>query len=220
MSAELAGAFAPRDDLARALIPHLDAADGAHDGGHLVRVWRNVCRIAAREGGDMDVLAAATLMHDAVHVPKDDPRRPLASRLAAERARECLASLGWESDPIARVAHCIEAHSFSAGIAPQGLEARILQDADRLDAIGAVGIARCFAVSGALGRGIAHPTDPGAMHRPPDDLAHALDHFETKLLRLAEGFQTETGRTLAAERHARLVRFREDFLEEAGAPRR
>jgi len=216
MSAEIAAAFAPWQDLALTLLPHVDDADGAHDAAHLVRVWRNVGRIAAREGGRMDILAAATLLHDAVHVPKDDPRRDQASRLAADRAREALAALGWAADRIDAVAHCIAAHSFSAGIAPQGIEARILQDADRLDAIGAVGIARCFAVSGSLGRGIAHPTDPGAARRPLDDRRHALDHFEVKLLRLSDRFQTETGRALAVERHARLVAFRAHFLDEAG----
>lgn len=217
VSAEIADAFAPRQALALALLPQIDATDGAHDAGHLVRVWRNVCRIAAQDGGDMDILAAATLLHDAVHIAKDDPRRSRASQLSAERARGCLERLGWDDARITGVAHCIAAHSFSAGVAPQSLEARILQDADRLDAMGAVGIARCFAVSGSLGRGIAHPTDPGAESRPPDDLLHALDHFEIKLLRLADGFQTRTGRALAAERHDRLVAFRAHFLDEAGS---
>lgn len=215
MSADLTEAFAPRQELARTLLLHIDASDSAHDAGHLVRVWRNVCRIAAQEGGDIDILAAATLLHDAVHVPKDDPRRPMASQLSADRARDVLARLGWDDARIAQVTHAIAAHSYSAGIAPQSVEAQILQDADRLDAIGAVGIARCFAVSGSLGRAIAHPTDPGAAKRRPDDLRHALDHFEIKLLRLADGFQTATGRALAAERHDRLVAFRAHFLDEA-----
>lgn len=209
--------FSPHQALAGTLLAHLpDDADGAHDLAHLVRVWRNVQRLAIEEGGDGELLLAATLLHDGVHVAKNDPRRARASRLAADQAREILAALGWQAFRIEAVAHAIEAHSFSAGMAPQTLEARILQDADRLDALGALGVARCFYTAGQMGSALYDPLDPQAMARPLDDQRFTLDHFQTKLLTLSEGFQTATGRQLAAQRHARLAAFRDALLEEIG----
>lgn len=209
--------FAPHQPLADALLARLpDAFDGAHDLAHLVRVWRNVQAIVAVEGGDSELLLAATLLHDGVHVPKNDPRRARASRLAADQGRQILAELGWQAERIEAVTHAIEAHSFSADIAPQTLEARILQDADRLDALGALGVARCFYTAGQMGSALYDPADPQADDRSLDDQRFALDHFATKLLTLSEGFQTAAGRQLATRRHARLVTFREALLEEIG----
>lgn len=162
----------PYPDLARALLPHaVDACDGAHDVAHLLRVWRNAARIVQGEGGDSEILVAATLLHDCVLIDKASPERRLASRLAAAKACGVLTDLGWQADRIGQVCHAIEAHSFSAGIEPLTLEARILQDADRLDAIGFIGIARCFYVAGMSRAAICDPTDPAAEHRPLDDRA-------------------------------------------------
>ena len=162
--------------------------DGAHDLAHIRRVWANARRISAEEGGDIDVLAAAVLLHDCVHVEKSSPLRGQASRLAAERAAAILAGHGWDAAVVARVAHAIEAHSFSAAIRPESLEARVLQDADRLDAIGYIGIARCFYTAGRMGSALYHDADPAAVGRLLDDRAFALDHFRAKLLQLADGF--------------------------------
>ena len=204
-------------DLAGQLLPHaFDRQDGAHDLAHLLRVWRNVARIAAIEGGETDILTAATILHDCVWVDKASALRPQASRLAAGRAGQVLADLGWADDRIGRVQHVIEAHSFSAGIAPLTIEAQILQDADRLDAIGLIGVARCFYIAGLRRGALYDPEDPAAKHRLLNDTAFALDHFQTKLLHLADGFQTATGRALAAERHARISGYYQGLLEELG----
>lgn len=215
---EIAAQFAPFEKTASRLLPHAlgSPADGAHDLSHILRVWRNVQAIQKYEGGDRELLMAATLLHDCVSVPKDSPQRSSASRLAAERASALLRDFGWPRERIAATAHAIEAHSFSARITPQSREARILQDADRLDAIGHIGIARCFYVSGRLGRSLYDPIDPAAMGRNLNDLAFALDHFETKLLKLAGSFQTEAGNRLAAERHETARAFREGLLAELG----
>jgi len=134
---KLAAAFAPHEDLAAVLLPHAFAADdGSHDAAHLIRVWKNAARIHAEEGGDTRSLAAAVLLHDCVSVEKNSPLRTQASRLAAEKATGILQELGWGTGETGAVAHAILTHSFSANIAPETLEARILQDADRLDAIG------------------------------------------------------------------------------------
>lgn len=211
--------FAPFQDFARRLIPHTHAEkiDGSHDVSHLQRVWRNVCAIRDREGGDAEVLVAATLLHDCVAVEKNSPFRASASRLAAAKAGELLNEMGWDEERIAAVAHAIEAHSFSADIVPLSLEAKILQDADRLDALGMVGVARLFYVSGRMGSSLYDPQDPGAEHRPYDDKRFAVDHFHTKLLHLAKGFQTATGARIAGVRHERLQRFLTELMEEVGA---
>ncbi|KPB35004.1 HD domain-containing protein [Pseudomonas savastanoi pv. phaseolicola] len=215
-----AASFAPFQDMASLLIPHTHAEkiDGAHDVSHLLRVWKNVCAIRDREGGDARVLIAATLLHDCVSVEKDSPFRSSASRLAAARARELLTEMGWDEESIAAVAHAIEAHSFSAAITPLTLEARILQDANRLDSLGMIGVARTFYVSGRMGRQLYEPNDPHASQRPYDDRNFAADHFHTKLLHLADSFQTDTGTQMAKIRHDRLKRFLDELMEEIGAP--
>ena len=204
MTASLAAAFAPFDDLARQLLAHAtEGDDGSHDIAHILRVFRNAMRIHAAEGGNGRVL-----------VEKNSPLRAEASRLAAEKAAGVLSALSWDETDIAAVAHAITTHSFSANISPETLEAKILQDADRLDAIGMVGAARCFYIAGRMGSGLYDPADPLATDRPLDDKAFAIDHFETKLFKLAEGFRTPAGRALDTERHARLKHVLELFLDE------
>ena len=215
MTASLAAAFAPFDDLARQLLAHAtEGDDGSHDIAHILRVFRNAMRIHAAEGGNGRVLAAAVLLHDCVAVEKNSPLRAEASRLAAEKAAGVFSALSWDGTDNAAVAHAITTHSFSANISPETLEAKILQDADRLDAIGMVGAARCFYIAGRMGSGLYDPADPLATDRPLDDKAFAIDHFETKLFKLAEGFRTPAGRALATERHARLKHVLELFLDE------
>lgn len=210
--------FAPFDALAKTLLPHaLAGDDGAHDIGHLGRVFANAMRIQAIEGGDAELLAGACLLHDCVAVEKDSPLRAQASRLAADKARGILADLGWAADRIEACAHAILTHSFSAGIEPETLEAKILQDADRLDAIGMIGVARLFYVAGRMRSGLYDPADPLAESRPLDDRRFAVDHFPAKLFKLADGFRTGAGKALAAERDRRLHQFREMFFEEIGA---
>lgn len=208
--------FAPFECLAGLLLPHAmgDGSDGSHDLSHLSRVWNNAAAIHAEEGGDGEILLAATVLHDCVSVEKNSPLRARASGLAAEKAAGILAALDWDRRRVGAVTHAIEAHSFSAGIAPATLEAKILQDADRLDAIGAVGVARCFYVAGRLGHGLYDPTDPDARHRPHDDMRFAVDHFHTKLFKAASGFQTATGAAMARLRQERLRRFLDDFMDE------
>ena len=201
----LAAAFAPHDRLAGELLPHASAADdGSHDASHLIRVWKNALRIQSEEGGNTRLLAAAVLLHDCVSVEKNSPQRAAASRLAAEKASEILERLGWSAADITSVAHAVLTHSFSANLPPETLEAQILQDADRLDAIGMVGAARCFYIAGRMNSALYDPLDPLAEARPLDDKAFAIDHFEAKLFRLAKDFQTAAGRRLAVERQERL----------------
>ncbi len=205
------------NDLAARLLAtlQLDTNDGSHDRSHLMRVWQNANAIADREGGaDRDVLTAAVILHDCVAVEKNSPLRSQASRLAAEKARGILAGLGWTQQRIDATAHAIEAHSFSAGIVPETPEARILQDADRLDAIGAIGIARCFYVGGRMHSSLYNPDDPAALDRPLNDAAYALDHFGAKLFNVAANFQTDAGRQMAEARTQTMRGFVRTLLNE------
>ncbi|KAA0074571.1 HD domain-containing protein [Tardiphaga sp. P9-11] len=213
----IATAFAPFETLASSLLHHVKTDDGSHDVAHLARVWSNVRAIQKIEGGDAEILAAATLLRDCVAVEKSSPLRASASRLAAEHAVILLAPLGWTTEQLDRVAHAITAHSFSAKITPETIEARILQDADRLDAIGAIGIARCFYTAGRMQSFLYDPEDPAARHRPLDDRNYAIDHLPAKLLTLADGFNTVTGRRMAQQRHARTEAFLTAFMSEVGA---
>ena len=206
--------FAPFCELASKLLPALSGSDGAHDISHLTRVWRNVKEIQQQEGGDLEILVAAALLHDCVDVPKQSSLRSQASRLAASEAAVRLSNLGWDAERVVWVASTIQSHSYSAGIAPDTLEAAILQDADRLDAIGFTGIARCFYTAGRMESSLYDPTNPRGTGRALNDAAFALDHFPAKLLNLAEGFKTATGRSIATRRQAAVRSFYFGMLEE------
>lgn len=199
----------------RAVVAHRMETDPAHDLAHLDRVWTNAQAIA-NDQADMSVLLAASYLHDLVNLPKDDPNRHFASRRSAMESEPILKEIGFNTAQVRAIQHAIEAHSFSANIPPETIEARILRDADRLDALGAIGIARNFSVSGALGRTLYDPADPFAQNRPLDDLHFSLDHWKVKLLRLPADMLTETGRLIAEQRTARMIRFLDEFAEEIG----
>lgn len=203
-----------REDVAERM-----ATDAAHDLAHLDRVWANCKEIAAGENApDMRVLLAAAYLHDLVNLPKNDPIRDQASRLAAEEVGPVLARLGFSPAETAEVQHAIQTHSFSAGLEPESPEARILQDADRLDAIGAIGIARTFAVAGALKLALYDPQDPFAERRDLNDRRWALDHWPVKLFRLPETMTTTAGQTIAHARVADMRHFAEGLAQEIGVP--
>jgi uncharacterized protein len=209
--------FAPYQDLAGFLLNAFDAneAGGSHDLSHIVRVWRNAAHIAQTEPAcDAELLLAAAILHDCVAVEKNSAQRPFASRLSAARAREIVAPLGWPSARVDVLAHVIETHSFSAALVPESLEAKIFQDADRLDTIGAIGIARCFHVGGRMGGALYHLGDPGAAARELDDRMYALDHFPAKLFKVSEGFFTAEGQRMAAARTELMTGFVAAFLAE------
>ncbi len=212
---------APQPDLAawRIRLASMAAAaagdDGAHDASHLERVWRSADTLLGHHPeADALVVMAASYLHDLVNLEKDDPERAQASRRSALLARTLLLEAGFPPDRLDAVAHAIEAHSFSAAIVPTTIEAQIVQDADRLDALGAVGLARMFSISGRMRRALAHPTDPLAENRALDDRAYTLDHIVLKLAKLPEMMQTAAGRGLANERLGKLLVFRREFAAE------
>lgn len=218
-----AGDLAP-DDLApdalaawsATFAAHVDALprDAAHDPGHVRPVVAAATRLAADEGAPLAEVVPAAWLHDCVVVPKDSPDRARASRLAAAEARRLLAAWGYPARWHDGIAHAIEAHSFSAGIAPRTAAARVVRDADRLDALGAIGLARTLMLGGALGRALLAPEDPFCVHRPPDDARWTVDHFHAKLLHLADGMTTAAGRVEAERRTAFLRTFLAELARE------
>lgn len=188
--------------------------DSAHDLAHIKRVVKNATSLQRTEGGSLDIIAPAAWLHDCVSVPKDSPDREQASRLAAKQAAIFLKDSGFTDDRIEKIAHAIEAHSFSAAIAAQTLEAKIVQDADRLDSLGAIGIARCFLTGGKLDRPLYAETDAFCDSREPDDSVYSIDHFYKKLLKLAQSMQTETGKKIAEARASYMNLYLEQLRRE------
>jgi uncharacterized protein len=159
-------------------------------------------KLAEAEGAQMDVVMPAAWLHDCVHVPVTSPDRPRASVLAGDAAVRFLRSIDYPDHTLDPIHHAIAAHSFSARIAPTTVEARVVQDADRLDALGAIGIARALMLGGQMKRRLYDPDDPFAERREPADAVSSIDHFYTKLLRLAGTMQTSAGRREAERRTA------------------
>ena len=193
-----------------------DHDDASHDLGHFQRVYKLATEISEGEGdtADNEVLLAAAYFHDVVNPPKNSELRSKASRLSAEKAKSILTEMGFPQEKIKPVMHAIEAHSFSANIPTESDEARILQDADRMEALGALGVARNMYVSALMGSKLFHPTDPMGKDRALDDSKYALDHFELKLLKLPAMMQTDTGRKIAEERADFLRLFRKQLVRE------
>lgn len=187
----------------------VEAADAAHDISHVRRVANNVAELTRKENADARVTLPAAWLHDCVAVAKDSPLRAQGSLLAAQAATDFLRTIDYPGELLAQVFHAIEAHSYSAAIPARSLEARIVQDGDRLDSLGAIGIARCLLVGGRLNRPLCSPEDPFCEQREPDDTRFTIDHFYAKLFKLPATMQTATGRA-EAERRVTLMR---DYLD-------
>ncbi|HWU42874.1 MAG TPA: HD domain-containing protein [Bdellovibrio sp.] len=176
---------------ARVLYPH---SDPSHDYLHIQRVVNTAKNLCTAEHGDWAVVMPAAFFHDYINVPKKDPRRPYASRLSAEAAIEYLRSVHYPEEHLEPIRHAIEAHSYSADIKPESIEAKIVQDADRLDSLGAIGIARCFATSTLMNRPFYAEEDPWAENRDLDDKNYGIDHFFIKLFKIVDHLNTETAK--------------------------
>jgi uncharacterized protein len=187
-------------------------ADAAHDISHIKRVVKTTLYLTDIEQANLEITLPSAWLHDCVAVPKDSPLRSQGSRLAAEAAIGFLAEIDYPAQYHSEIAHAIEAHSFSANIPCRTLEAKVVQDADRMDALGAIGIARCLVVGGKFGLPLFNPDDPFCEAREPDEKAWTIDHFFTKLFKLPDTMQTEAGRA-EAHRRAELMR---NFLQDLG----
>jgi uncharacterized protein len=202
---------------ARARDAALEAPDPTHDTAHLLRVaaWT-----LALGGEDVDAreAVAAALLHDAVHVPKNSPARAGASELAAAHAAARLPELGFAPEAVARVADAVRDHSFSRGATPATALGCALQDADRLEALGAIGLLRTVSTGVRMGGAWFHPDDPFARARALDDARYSVDHFYAKLLGLPATMRTAAGRAEAERRAALLHGFLSALAHELGTP--
>lgn len=195
---------------------HHTETDSAHDIAHFRRVWKTARQLNLNEGNPANnlVLLAAAYLHDIVSLPKNHPERHLSSRLAAKEAAVILLELCFPYQHIDAVCHAIEAHSFSANLEAKTIEAKILQDADRMEALGAIGLARVFYTSGRMERDMFDSYDPLAKHRQLDDLQYALDHFFVKLYKVADSMQTKAGKEMAQQRREFLEQYVSQLLTE------
>ncbi|NLE76792.1 MAG: HD domain-containing protein [Chloroflexi bacterium] len=186
--------------------------DTAHDFDHVLRVLALAERIAQAEGADMEVVRTAVLLHDVARADEAGTGQCHAA-LGAARARQILC--GHPSEKVEAVAQAIATHRFREGSPPQTLEAQVLYEADKLDAMGAVGVARAYACAGLLGQRIWGEVPAGYAARAPEagrgdgeSAEHTPVHeFRFKLTRLKETLQTPTGRRLAEDRHAFMCAF-------------
>lgn len=203
-------AFVAADPLLAALLAESRArdsavapADPAHDTAHALRVAAWTLRLGGDAVEAREAIAAA-LLHDAVSVPKNSPDRARASELAAAAARARLDG-AFAPDALVRITAAIRDHSFSRGATPEGPLGEALQDADRLEALGALGLMRCIATGVRMQAEWFHADDPWATSRPLDDARYSLDHFFAKLLGLPATMRTPAGR-VEAERRATFLR--------------
>lgn len=183
--------------------------DPSHDFAHAERVLALAERIAREEGADMDVVVPAAIFHDVVNHPKDDPRAMTASDESAELVGRLLQDVdGYPKEKIPAVQECIRECSFTKGIVPTRLESHVLQDADRLEATGAISIMRTFASSGRMGRPFYHSSDPFCEYREPEPTRYALDLFFARLTVVLSRMHTTLGKEIAKQR----TEFLYDFL--------
>lgn len=178
--------------------------DGSHDLHHFRRVWHTAYKLLDQEGSDGDplIILAAAYFHDFISLPKNHPEASLSSKMSADKVAEILRAdfKDFPEEKIAGVQHAIHAHSFSAQVTPLTIEAKVLQDADRMEAIGAIGIARVFYTAGLLHKDLFEPVDLLAENRALDDKQYALDHFQQKLLKLPGMMNTAAGKAMALDR--------------------
>jgi len=188
--------------------------DSAHDFDHIMRVFKNAKNICKHENANEKLVLSAVLLHDIVSYPKSDKRSKLSSIRSAEKSKSILKKFNFTKEEIRIISDAIRDHSFSRNKIPVTLEGKILQDADRLDAIGAIGIARVFAVGGSEKRPFYNVMDPFCKHRTPDDKMWTLDHFYRKLLKLESLMNTKSGKLEAKKRTKILKTFLNDLKKE------
>ncbi|MFL6431469.1 MAG: HD domain-containing protein [Nitrososphaeraceae archaeon] len=175
----------------------------AHDFQHISRVYKYAELISKQEESvDLDIVLAAALLHDLVVYPKGSSKTINSADDSAEIAKKILLEYkNYPREKIEKVADAIRTHSYSKRLVPQTLEGKILQDADRLDAIGAIGIARTFSVGGSENRSLYNPTDAFCeTERQLDDTQWTLDHIKKKLMILKNSMHTKTAKKIAEER--------------------
>ncbi|MDR1694015.1 MAG: HD domain-containing protein [Lactobacillaceae bacterium] len=175
--------------------------DCSHDFSHALRCLNLCKKIAKKEKADLDILIPAALFHDIICYPKDSPKSKLSAIDSAKKAKEVLVSISeYPKEKINEAALCIENCSFSSKKKPHSIESAILQDADRIEATGAIAIMRTFASAGSMNKAFYNTNDPFCENRKPESLAYAVDLFYERLLVVADLMNTKTAKKIAQKR--------------------
>ena len=196
---------------------HFKDAKPSHGWDHTERVLHTAIHIGKIEGADLNVLELAAILHDIGRHKQDESLGALCHAAeGGKMAKEILNKYEIESEVIENVTHCIENHRFRGESRPESLEAKILFDADKLDAIGAVGIGRAFLFSGEVGAKLDNDTSTDVSKTDaygPEDTA--FREFTVKLAKVKDRMLTEEGKRLAQNRHIFMEQFFERFHAEA-----
>jgi uncharacterized protein len=192
-------------------------ADPSHDIQHALRALKNAELIARAEHADLDILIPAVLFHDVVNIPKHHRNADSAADKSAKVVQRILKKIpGYPQEKIENVCIAISSCSFNKGIRPELLEAKILQDVDGLEAVGAISIMRTFATTGQIKRPFYNPEDPFCKHREPDSSTYGLDLFYKRLLMIQHRLHTKTAKRMAKDRTAFLHTFLHQLEKELG----
>ena len=175
-----------------------------------MRVYRNAQKISKTEKVNKKLVLSAALLHDLVSYPKSDKRSKNSSIESAKKSKSILKKYDFTENEIEIISDAIAEHSFSQNKTPKTIEGKVLQDADRLDALGAIGIARVFATGGSLNRPFYNSEDPFCKKRTPDDKTWTVDHFYAKLLKLESLMNTKSGKLEAKKR----TKFLREYLKQ------
>lgn len=192
------------------------STEPAHDFSHVERVVANAVTIARAENASEAVAGTAALLHELFNLPKNHPDSARAGDLCAEHARALLLREDAPAALAGPVCDAIRDHAFSKGVVPEALESRVLQDADRLDALGAIGLARMWATCADMKRPFYDPDDPFCEARPPNDKEWGLDHVYKKLLVIPSKLHLVTSQRMALDRVAFIRAFVEQMKSELG----
>jgi uncharacterized protein len=184
-----------------------------HDRFHVERVYNMALRIAKEENANLDVVKAAALLHDIARAMEDEEKIDDHAAEGARMARGILVEAGFPREKIDAVVYCIEVHRFRESVKPQSLEAKVLQDADRLDILGAIGIARVFSRGGWGNKPIHDPTiSPKAKYDGKSQTS--INHIHEKILKVKDSFNTATAKKIAEGRHRFVEQFLDRFFKE------
>ena len=184
-----------------------------HSKSHVDRVYNLAVRIAKDENADLDVVKAAVLLHDVARAMEDEGKIEDHAMEGAKMARKVLEEVDFPKEKIDKVIHCIETHRFKKGVEAENLEAKILQDADRLDIIGAIGLARVFTRGGWSNLPIYDPTIPPKEKYDGKSLT-SVNHIYEKILKAKDTINTDAAKEIAEERHKFVEQFLERLLKE------
>jgi uncharacterized protein len=209
----------PNIETARSWYPEVDPV---HGFDHILRVYRMAEKLASAEGADLDIVRAAALLHDVQGSQTEggEEGRQDHHHASSEFAQQVLESEGWSPDRIAAVQHCIRAHRFRDNTeSPQTLEAKVLFDADKLDVIGAIGVARTIAFDVVVKQPIYVDPSPRFIktgEKEPGEPHSSYHEYLFKLSKIKDRLYTSTAKALAEERH----QFMAEFFERLGAEER